>query len=32
VPISDALDELLQVTAIRNPDFCDYADGALCHL
>lgn len=29
VPISDALDELLQVTAIRNPDFYDYADGAL---
>lgn len=29
VPISDAIDDLLQVTAIRNPDFYDYADGQL---
>lgn len=29
VPISDALDELLQVTAIRNPDFYEYDAGKL---
>ncbi|MEM6942135.1 MAG: hypothetical protein AAF416_17025 [Pseudomonadota bacterium] len=29
VPVSDALDDLLQVTAIRNPDFYDYANGEL---
>lgn len=29
VPLSDALDELLQVTAIRNPDFYEYDAGKL---
>ena len=32
VPMSDALDELLQVTAIRNPDFYEYLDGQLAPL
>lgn len=29
VPITQALDELLEVTAIRNPDFYEYRDGEL---
>lgn len=29
VALSEALDDLLQVTAIRNPDFYDYANGEL---
>jgi hypothetical protein len=32
VPMSDALEELLQVTAIRNPDFYEYDSGGLVPL